>query len=61
MTVEELVPELERLSRPEKLQIIKFLVESLESEELSDHVIYTPYGNDQAAKILYDLLYTGRD
>ncbi len=36
MTIKEFLPQLENLSRNEKLQVIKFLVEDLETEELEN-------------------------
>jgi hypothetical protein len=62
MLSNELLAELHRLNRTEKLRVVQLLVNELAAEETSfltegvEYPIYTPYGNEGAAKVLLDLL-----
>jgi hypothetical protein len=62
MLSSELLAEVHRLSRVEKLRLVQLLVNELAVEETSliaegvEYPIYTPYGNENAASVLLDLL-----
>lgn len=62
MLTDELLAELHRLDRTEKLRVVQLLVNELAAEATSsvaagvEYPIYTPYGNEGAAKVLLDLL-----
>jgi len=58
----ELLDELHKLNRADKLRIIQMLVGDLAAEEEvyftpdATYEIITPYGNEVAAQVLYDVL-----
>jgi len=58
----ELLKELHRLNRVDKLRVIRLLADDLATEEASyftsdrAYEIVTPYGNEAAAQVLYDAL-----
>ena len=60
MTLEQLLPELRKLNRADKLRAMQILVNDLAAEEEawlnpdSTYEIITPYGNEAAAQVLYD-------
>lgn len=61
MLSSELLAEVQRLNRAEKLRLVQLLVNELASEEVSEdwsveYPIYTPYGNESAAVVLTRLL-----
>ena len=62
MLSSELLAEVHRLNRAEKLRLMQLLVNELAAEEASlvaqgvEYPIYTPYGNESAASVLLDLL-----
>ena len=62
MSLEQLIPELRKLNRGDKLRAMQVLVADLAAEEeallMSDstYEIITPYGNEAAAQILFDVL-----
>ena len=61
MLPNELLAELSRLNRAQKLRVVQLLVNELVVEEASlaesfEYPIYTPYGNEAGAKMLLDLL-----
>jgi len=61
MSWEELVGELRKLSRVEKLRAMQILVRDLVEEEPlltndTEYAIYTPFGNEAAAQVLLDML-----
>ena len=62
MLTSELLAEVHRLNRVEKLRLVQLLVNQLAAEEASlvaeavEYPIYTPYGNENAAAVLLDLL-----
>lgn len=62
MLTDSLVRELRRLSHAEKLSAMQLLISELVSEEASllrediEYPIITPFGNEEAAKILLDYL-----
>jgi hypothetical protein len=61
MLSSELLDELHQLSRAEKLHLVQLLVNDLAAEEdtvfsLGSYPVYTPYGNEEAARILYEAL-----
>jgi hypothetical protein len=68
MTMTELLPSLQNLSRLEKLKVIQFLIGELEKEEadlsLNSHQTYeiwSPYDSFSAANTLEKLLQEGID
>lgn len=62
MTIQELLPLLHQLNRGDKLRVLQFVANELAAEELptfppvEEFRIYTPYGNETAARQLYALL-----
>ena len=62
MLSSELLAEVHRLNRAEKLRLVQLLVNELAAAEASliaegvEYPIYTPYGNENAASVLLDLL-----
>lgn len=62
MLSSELLAEVHRLNRAEKLRLVQLLVNELAAEEASlvaegvEYPIYTAYGNDSAAAILMRVL-----
>lgn len=62
MSLDQILVELTKLNRAEKLRAMQVLVTALTFEEESGLVpgasyeLATPYGNDAAAKILLDVL-----
>jgi len=64
MSLKELLPSLQALPRPEKLQAIQFLTEKLMEEEAlqssfdpgASYPIWSPYDSYEAADILHKLL-----
>lgn len=62
MISHELLEELHRLNRADKLRIIQMLAGDLAAEEDvyftpgATYEIVTPYGNEAAAQVLYDVL-----
>jgi len=62
MSFEQLIHELRKLNRIDKLRVMQALVADLSAEEemlLTSHSAYeivTPYGNEAAAQVLYDVL-----
>lgn len=62
MSFDQVVIELRKLNRADKLRAMQVLVSALASEEetsLSANTTYellTPYANDSAAQVLYDVL-----
>ena len=62
MTIEQIIPELKKLSHTDKLLAMQVLLQELVAEE--SHIlipnmtyeIYTPYGNEEAAEVLYNAL-----
>lgn len=67
MMLHDLVPELSKLSRAEKLQVIQFLVSELAKEENLQLVpdqaypAWTPYDSFEAAQTLLDFLNAERN
>lgn len=62
MISNELLEELQKLNRADKLRVIQILAGNLASEEDTyftsgaTYEILTPYGNEAAAQVLYDVL-----
>ena len=62
MTLEQLIHELRKLNRAEKLRAMQVLVNDLAAEEVMSvqsgvsYEILTPYGNEAAAQVLYEVL-----
>lgn len=62
MLLNELIDELKRLPRADKLRVMQVLVNELAAEENAllvsntPYEIFTPYGNEAAAQILYEAL-----
>ncbi len=62
MSLEQLIHELRKLSRADKLRAMQVLVTELSAEEEAwlipgaAYEIVTPYGNETAAQVLYDVL-----
>lgn len=62
MTLDELVYELRKLNRADKLRAMQVLVTALSAEENAwlipgeTYELFTPYGNEAAAAMLYDML-----
>jgi hypothetical protein len=62
MSFAELLPTLQTLPRPDKLRVIQFLVadlsrqEGIELEAGAAYPIWTPFGADEAARTLMQLL-----
>ncbi len=64
MSFEQLVSELQKLNRADKLRAMQILVSALSAEEDAwlipgvSYEIITPYGNEAAAQVLLDVLQT---
>lgn len=66
MTIQELLPLLHQLSRTDKLRVLQYVANDLAAEEIpaseqffppvEEFRIYTPYGNEAAARQLYEML-----
>ena len=62
MTLEQLLPELRKLNRADKLRAMQILVSDLAAEEQAwlipgmAYELVTPYGNEDAAKVLCETL-----
>ncbi len=61
MISDELLNELHRLNRTEKLRVIQLLANELAEEEAllisgAEYPIYTPLGNEAAAQTLWEVL-----
>ena len=62
MNFEQIVGELRKLNRGDKLRAMQVLVTELSAEEEAwfipgaTYEILTPYGNEAAAQVLYDVL-----
>lgn len=62
MLTSELLDELHKLNRTEKLRVVQILVNELAVEEgvsltsELEYPIYTPLGNEAAAQILFEVL-----
>ena len=61
MLSNQLLDDLHKLSRTEKLRIVQILVNELASEEEFpipgvEYPIYTPFGNEAAAQVLFEAL-----
>jgi hypothetical protein len=62
MSLQELIHELRKLNRADKLRAMQVLVTELSAEEEAwlipgaTYEIVTPYGNEAAAQVLYDVL-----
>lgn len=62
MSLEQLIPELRKLNRADKLRAMQVLVTELSAEEDAwlisgaTYEITTPYGNEVAAQVLADFL-----
>jgi hypothetical protein len=59
MITPELLDELHKLNRTEKLRVLQVLANELAMEEASltsdlEYPIYTPFGNEEAAQILFE-------
>ena len=62
MSLEQLIRELRKLNRADKLRAMQVLVADLSSEEETwlnsgmSYEVFTPLGNEAAAQVLYDVL-----
>ena len=62
MLSDQLLSELHKLTRADKLRVVQALVNDLAVEEETffepgvEYPIYTPYGNEAAASILFEAL-----
>lgn len=62
MSLEQLIHELHKLNRADKLRAIQVLAADLSAEEEAwlnpgaVYEIFTPYGNEAAAQVLYEVL-----
>ena len=62
MSLEQLIRELRKLNRADKLRAMQVLVADLSSEEEAwlnsdmSYEIFTPLGNEAAAQVLFDVL-----
>lgn len=61
MTLEQLIQELRQLNRADKIRAMQVLVNELAAEELGlvdggTYELLTPYGNEAAADVLYEVL-----
>ena len=62
MSLEEMITELRKLNRADKLRAMQVLVTELAAEEEAwllpgaTYEIATPYGNEAAAQVLYEVL-----
>lgn len=62
MSLQELIHELRKLNRRDKLRAMQVLITELSAEEEAwlipgaTYGIVTPYGNEAAAQVLYDAL-----
>lgn len=62
MNLEQLIPELRKLNRADKLRAMQVLVTDLSAEEAAwlipgeSYEIATPYDNEAAAKVLNEVL-----
>ncbi len=67
MLSSELLGELYNLNRAEKLRLVQLLVNDLAAEEDTvfpagvTYPIYTPYGNEEAARILFEVLQKAKE
>lgn len=67
MLSSELLDELHSLSRAEKLRLVQLLVNDLAAEEGTlpqmdaAYPIHTPFGNEDAARILFDVLQKAKE
>lgn len=68
MLSNELLDELHNLNKAEKLRLVQLLVNDLTAEEGTPQLesdvtypIYTPYGNEEAARILYEVLQKAKE
>ena len=67
MTLEQLIEELRRLNRADKIRAMQVLVNELAADERvwlspgETYEILTPYGNEAAAQVLYDVLQRAAD
>lgn len=64
MSLDQLLDELKKLSKVEKLRAMQVLVTELTKEELiidsnHEYELVTPYGNEAGAQVLMDFLQTG--
>ena len=62
MSLEQLIHELRKLNRADKLRAMQVLVTELSAEEAAwllpgaTYEIITPYGNEAAAQVMYEVL-----
>ena len=62
MISNEMLEELHRMNRADKLRVIRLLADDLAAEETvglmpdAAYEIVTPYGNEAAAQVLHDVL-----
>ena len=59
MSLEQIIAELKKLNHEDKLRVMQALVAAISSEEeaeLPSYELLTPYGNEEAARILYEVL-----
>jgi hypothetical protein len=67
MLTPEFLDELHKLNRTEKLRVVQILVNELAVEEGVSlpselaYPIYTPFGNEAAAQILYEVLQASQE
>lgn len=67
MIPDQLLLELQKLNRVDKLRVVQMLVNELALEEGVvlpadvEYPVYTPYGNESAAQVLLDALKQARD
>lgn len=67
MNLEQIIPELKKLNHTDKLVAMQVLITELVTEESqilipnATYEIYTPYGNEEAAQILYEALQKSKE
>jgi hypothetical protein len=67
MSLEQIIIELRKLNRVDKLRAMEVLVAELSAEEEArlipgaTYEIITPYGNEAAAQVLYDVLQAAKN